>query len=633
MKKLFLTLVATALVATSVMAEQSSLNFVSDVDVYGMTVNKTVSPTNFVTTPFVIKQDNMEVTLDKASGNGWALVYGSTTYSRGLQISAPTATPTITINIPSGYILEATLTSNGSRKVIVDGETLPKSSTGYSYTWSGKQQSITMTLADIPSGGIVAYITGLDVKYLVEDPDKQAADISFNESTVKTILGEDFISPTLNNPNNLPVIWESSNPEIVSVSEDGKLDLKNWGTVTISAKSMANDNFNEGYADYTLTVIPVAKNIAEMLQGAPDLGNEVVIDFPMVVAFAKSRYIFLKDDSGQGVQLQQTNKLSVGDVIPAGWTAQYSSTSSGTIYYTGTLPDAPYETASVIYPEVYTLTPDFNNSVLVLKNVEVTQDTPSSALGTIKINLPGNQEVSLGNYYGLPSFTPGTYDILCTVKSYLSLSKRYYYIYPIEFRTPDSENIPEFGKDIINLTNLTSSSVSQNVAIPFYVESNGSYVTFFEHSNSSDNASGFEYSKSGLYVLTGSGKFKVGTSENRKIFKVDISTSAAFTLSVDDQIVSADASNLYSWYRPENYNEDVVLFDVISTAKTRYFKNITVYYEVIPEEKDPVGIEQIESSLNSDVQYFNLQGLKVIDPEKGIYIKVENGKSSKVIIR
>lgn len=50
-------------------------------------------------------------------------------------------------------------------------------------------------------------------------------------------------------------------------------------------------------------------------------------------------------------------------------------------------------------------------------------------------------------------------------------------------------------------------------------------------------------------------------------------------------------------------------------------------------EDDPGRVEDIEGAVSSRPQYFNLQGVRVENPSKGIFIKVQDGKSSKVVIR
>ena len=52
---------------------------------------------------------------------------------------------------------------------------------------------------------------------------------------------------------------------------------------------------------------------------------------------------------------------------------------------------------------------------------------------------------------------------------------------------------------------------------------------------------------------------------------------------------------------------------------------MTVYYT------DAAGVEEILAADDSEAVYFNLQGQKVNNPERGIFIKVVNGKAAKVV--
>lgn len=46
----------------------------------------------------------------------------------------------------------------------------------------------------------------------------------------------------------------------------------------------------------------------------------------------------------------------------------------------------------------------------------------------------------------------------------------------------------------------------------------------------------------------------------------------------------------------------------------------------------PTGVESVDVEADEEAEYFTLQGIKVQNPEKGIYIKVQNGKTSKVVL-
>lgn len=50
------------------------------------------------------------------------------------------------------------------------------------------------------------------------------------------------------------------------------------------------------------------------------------------------------------------------------------------------------------------------------------------------------------------------------------------------------------------------------------------------------------------------------------------------------------------------------------------------------DDPEVSGIEDVEMIENAPVEYYNLQGVKVENPEKGIYIKRQGGKTTKVVL-
>lgn len=86
---------------------------------------------------------------------------------------------------------------------------------------------------------------------------KPQAGLSYGEdvSTVTITIGEAYTLPTLLNPNNLPVSYSSSNPEVATVNATtGAVTPVTAGQTTIKAEFAGNDNFLAGEASYTLVV-------------------------------------------------------------------------------------------------------------------------------------------------------------------------------------------------------------------------------------------------------------------------------------------------------------------------------------------------------------------------------------------
>ena len=48
---------------------------------------------------------------------------------------------------------------------------------------------------------------------------------------------------------------------------------------------------------------------------------------------------------------------------------------------------------------------------------------------------------------------------------------------------------------------------------------------------------------------------------------------------------------------------------------------------------DPTGIDDIEADNNAPVEYFNLQGVRVSNPENCLFIRRQGNKFTKVILK
>ena len=93
-------------------------------------------------------------------------------------------------------------------------------------------------------------------------PQKAEAELSFEETEFVINLGDDFTAPTLSNPNNLTVVYSSSNEEVAMVDDaTGEVVLMGaGGSTTITATFSGNNDYKASSASYTLTVVdPNAK--------------------------------------------------------------------------------------------------------------------------------------------------------------------------------------------------------------------------------------------------------------------------------------------------------------------------------------------------------------------------------------
>lgn len=83
--------------------------------------------------------------------------------------------------------------------------------------------------------------------------------IKYTKTTAEADLngynGEAVAYGQLENPNNLPITYTSSNPYVATVDANGKVTLKSWGKTTIIASYPGNDQYKPATTSYELNVI------------------------------------------------------------------------------------------------------------------------------------------------------------------------------------------------------------------------------------------------------------------------------------------------------------------------------------------------------------------------------------------
>ncbi len=88
---------------------------------------------------------------------------------------------------------------------------------------------------------------------VAEDTRKEAG-ISFAEAAVTKEIVEAYEGQALTNPNNLPVVWTSSNEKVATVDEQGKVTVLAVGETTITAKFTGNEEYKAATVSYTLKI-------------------------------------------------------------------------------------------------------------------------------------------------------------------------------------------------------------------------------------------------------------------------------------------------------------------------------------------------------------------------------------------
>ena len=140
------------------------------------------------------------------------------------------------------------------------------------------EKEVEMALIYIADGTLDGWnLKNFVVRKALEKKEKADPEISFAETEVTYVVGSgDFVAPELNNPNNVEVVYSSSNKDIAEVVEGGWVYIYDLGTVTITATSVENDQFKSATASYTLTITDVPTGIEGIT--ADDLNSGKIYD-------------------------------------------------------------------------------------------------------------------------------------------------------------------------------------------------------------------------------------------------------------------------------------------------------------------------------------------------------------------
>ena len=126
---------------------------------------------------------------------------------------------------------------------------------------------------------------------------------------------------------------------------------------------------------------------------------------------------------------------------------------------------------------------------------------------------------------------------------------------------------------------------------------------------------------------TGAG-YLYAASSGRNYLRTEttLSNNSSATIVIDEATgvatIKFQGSNTRNWMR---YNSSSELFACYESGQN----DIYLYQRV---GDIPTGIEDTMVDENAPVEYYNLQGVKVANPENGIFIKKQGGRTSKVVL-
>lgn len=214
------------------------------------TTTKTLSRINW-TFSFVWKNGSSYLVFEKTVG-----------YHIGSGNNPATSIKLSTSDIP-GTIKSVTVkalrgaTGTDTLSVLVNGTLYGKdllTNTPADYTFTGSESGKIEINFNQPKTTSAIYIQSITVEYSTTG--KTAAGLSYSQNSYTAYMGQTFIAPIVNNPNNLtPISFSSSDLTAATVDPNsGDVTLVGEGTTTITATSAATDTYAAGSTSYTLTV-------------------------------------------------------------------------------------------------------------------------------------------------------------------------------------------------------------------------------------------------------------------------------------------------------------------------------------------------------------------------------------------
>ncbi|MDE6561698.1 MAG: Ig-like domain-containing protein [Muribaculaceae bacterium] len=492
MKKLLLSIATVGLVSLVAHADEYKFVFDGTNDMGGLTRQSDIKTPECVES-FSLSEEGIDFSITRGSdsGKGFALVNGGGSNS-GIYISGGISSLTdtkITLTVPNGKISDAKLWLSGYAAITLDisfnGKYVESSGDGPIFYWLWSDDSGTETLSIELDGTFEArYIHSIELTYTPDLGGKKTCGLAFEEKDLEGILGKEFTSPVLSNPNSLDVEWSSSDENVAAVDADGNVTPKGIGQTVIAASTTGNDDYAAGNAKYTLTVIGCAKNLSQMKEFAPNLYQRVYVDFPMTVTYATGLSAFVSDSEGNAglienikdkgsTSLTTSTIYKVGNVIPEGWTATNAFIYES-VNWQG-IPPKVSETVKVEYPEVTSVTQDDVDRVVILKDVTFESRTPETYAKVTGIT-PDNKTYEFDNTFGINSQAAGTYDVTCIVRFSKIGSTEYFYLAPLSYDESSSASFINEDNSSVRYYNLNGVEIL-NPENGIYIKKTGSSTT------------------------------------------------------------------------------------------------------------------------------------------------------------
>lgn len=422
MKKLLLSIATVALAGSFAMADTAEFDFANNT--YGLT-RETDNNGPYIESGTTVTNDGVTLTLQKTDGkNGWRL------WSDGLRVYKNSGTA-MAIDATGSLItdVEVTFVKTNVAVPSISG-TAFTTTDNKTYSWSSQAgvEAPTVTF-DVSNNGAIVSIS---VTYVSGGSGLEPAGLSFPEKSYTAVLGQAFTAPELSKTTDAVAVYTSSNPEVATVdAATGAVTIIAAGETTIKATTPETTTYRAGEASYKLSVLDLYTSIEDFYSAGD--GNMGVIDFPLTVAFQSGINTYATDGNDFTLIYGTMPAYEVGDVIPAGWYAQFKQYYNVPEIIPVSEPAESQETVQFTPAEVTSIDASLLNHIVILVGVEFAEDTPADVKTNFTGTVDGTEYAFRTNFDGVASVAAGKYNVRVAVTDFKGAIQ----LYPIDYKLYD----------------------------------------------------------------------------------------------------------------------------------------------------------------------------------------------------
>lgn len=530
----------------------------------------------------------------------------------------------LTIVAPSGYVMTKVegLTASNSKATAtsVQGDWTNETGTisaaanqSFAFTASTPQSAITFDGA-----GKQLRVKTITITYSASGtPGKDAANLKFEKATYTATLGQPFAAPEVSKDTDAPVTYASSDEKVATVdAATGAVTLVAGGTTTITATTPETDDFSAGKASYTLEVVD---------PNVPGLS----IENPMTVAQALAAC----DSKPTGVYVKGIVKA-----VTTVYSSQYKNVTFTIVdaatdtevlecfrakWGAGVTPSAdnnPVVGSTVIMLgdlTVYNGKKELNSGCQIVKYEE-------PALPSAGLSFPEKSyTINFGDAFTAPALTKAT-DAAATYTSSVPA------VAEVDPAT-GAVTVKAYGTTVITANTPATASYRPGEA-SYTLEVLNPEITVDKPLTVAQALAVSENAPHKVFVKGVVTEVTTAYDENYKNVSFNIADAADGTevLLVYRAKWAADVN------APEDFNP-VKGATVIISGNLKVYngtKEFDANCQIVKYDATTSGVEEImDNDAAVPAVYYNLQGVRVANPENGLYIRVQGNKATKVLVK